>query len=331
MQEQKRILVAVLDWGLGHATRCVPLIKKLRQEGHIVVVAAGGKAADFLKIEFSDLEIIPFRGYGIRYSTLLPMSLMMLLQSPKILFHIVREHFWLKKIIQKHRINSVISDNCYGLWNNRIESIFITHQLMIKCPEGMKWLEPALHSIVKWFVSRYDECWIPDVAGENNLSGDLSHKFPLPENARFIGNLSRFGFEENKLFEKSVYDVCAIISGPEPHRTRFEKKCLEVLKKQSGKSILILGKPGNISVSESRENIRIASHLNTAEMQYILLNAKHIICRSGYSGIMDLRKLQKGAYLVPTPGQTEQEYLAGYLDGKFGFKMVKELEEINLE
>ena len=329
MSEPKRILVAPLDWGLGHATRCVPLIRRFRDEGHVVFLAASGHSEKFLHQEFPDLTIIPKKGYGIQYSLKTSMTLMMLFQSLKILMNIFREHQWLKKIIQQHKIDEVVSDNCYGLWNKNVHSIFITHQLMIKCPAGLKWMEPLLHRIVIWFVSRYNECWIPDVEGEDNLSGDLSHRYPVPGNAKFIGWCSRFALQENKLTTENEYDLCILISGPEPNRSAFELESIEALKTFRGNAILILGKPGNEILPELKENVRVFNHLDTNELRSVIINSKKIICRSGYSTIMDLRTINKGALLIPTPGQTEQEYLAEYLDGKNGFEMLKKTETLS--
>ncbi|MBK9526432.1 MAG: glycosyltransferase [Bacteroidetes bacterium] len=329
MSEPKRILVAPLDWGLGHATRCVPLIRRFRDEGHVVFLAASGHSEKFLHQEFPDLTIIPKKGYGIQYSLKTSMTLMMLFQSLKILMNIFREYQWLKKIIQQYKIDEVVSDNCYGLWNKNIHSIFMTHQLMIKCPAGLKWMEPLLHRIVIRFASRYDECWIPDVEREDNLSGDLSHLYPVPGNAKFIGWCSRFALQENKLTTENEYDLCILISGPEPHRSVFESESIEALKTFRGNAILILGKPGNEILPELKENVRVFNHLDTNELRSVIINSKKIICRSGYSTIMDLRTINKGALLIPTPGQTEQEYLAEYLDGKNGFEMLKKTETLS--
>ncbi|HRH65594.1 MAG TPA: glycosyltransferase [Bacteroidia bacterium] len=327
MSVPKRILVAPLDWGLGHATRCVPLIRCFREEGHEVILVCSGNAATFLRSEFPDLTFVEKKGYGIRYSLRIPMTLMMFLQAPKILYSIYREHQWLKIIQKQYLPDEVISDNCYGLWNKNMRSIFITHQLMIKCPSGLKWMEPLLHRVVRWFISRYDECWIPDLADNNNLSGDLSHKYSLPKNAKFIGSLSRFVFSKNDTTTK--YDLCILLSGPEPQRTDLEKECLQALKTFKGKAILIQGKPGSKESSVENEKLRIISHLESDKLQSVLLQSERIICRSGYSTVMDLFELKKGALLIPTPGQTEQEYLAVYLNGKLGFEALRKNERIS--
>jgi len=157
-----RVLVAPLDWGLGHATRCIPVIKKLILQGNEVLIASDGKIEKLLKKEFPQLTFVFLQGYRVRYFSFLPMTFSMLLQLPKIAWRIFKEHRDLKKIIQHYRIDMVISDNRYGLWNKKINSVFITHQLMIKSPRALKFLEPLMYRINKIFISKYDECRIPD-------------------------------------------------------------------------------------------------------------------------------------------------------------------------
>src|SRR5262249_49643600 len=148
---------------------------------------AGDRAAHLLKEEFPQLKHIHLRGYRVHYSSFLSMALSIVLQIPKIIFAVAGEHIQLNKIIREYKPDIIISDNRYGLWNEKIHSVFITHQLMVKLPKPFSFLEPLLHKIILSFVKRYDQCWIPDAAGEENISGDLSHKYPLPENAEYIG------------------------------------------------------------------------------------------------------------------------------------------------
>lgn len=304
MLSQKRILVSPLDWGLGHATRCIPIIRLLLKNNAKVVIAGDGNALELLKIEFPQLQFIFLKGYNIFYSNKGNMIFKMLFSVPKILARIVIEHQTLKKIITENNIDIVISDNRYGLWNRQIKCVFITHQLMIKTP----FAEKLLHRIVLFFVNKFDECWIPDVEGENNLSGDLAHKYPLPKNTFFIGTLSRFNVDE-KIYP-AEYDVMVIVSGVEPQRSVFEKLVIEELQQTSLKAIVVCGKPQLMREEKIINNVKIVSHLNTGEMRQVILQSKIIVARSGYSTIMDLAVLGKKAIFIATPGQTEQEYLA---------------------
>ncbi|MEO6883359.1 MAG: glycosyltransferase [Bacteroidia bacterium] len=308
---KKRILVCPLDWGLGHATRCIPIIRFLQQKNMGVIIAADKAPLELLKKEFPDLEFIRFSGYEITYPDKDFMVLKMLSQIPKIIRKIKSEHAQLEKIIFKNRIDAVISDNRYGLWTKKIPSVFITHQLTIQTPFGKK----ALRKIIFSYLQKYDECWIPDVAEKNNLSGNLSHGIDLLPNIYFIGPLSRF---EKKPSEKIIfqYDVMVIISGPEPQRTTFEQLIFEQLKNTSLKAIVVRGIPESTEKINLSENVKIFSHLNSEEMQSYISASEIIISRSGYSTIMDLARLEKKAVLIPTPGQTEQEYLANYLSAQ---------------
>ena len=188
MQKQKRILICPLDWGLGHATRCIPIIRLLLAKNAEIIVAADAGPLALLKQEFPQLTFIQLKGYNIQYPKSGSMKVKMLLSIPKIVNGIKEEHEALDKIIDKHKIDIVISDNRYGCWSKKIKSIFITHQLMIKAPFG----ENVLHKKVLKYIDNYDECWVPDVADSVNLSGDLTHKYTIPKNTFFVGALSRF-------------------------------------------------------------------------------------------------------------------------------------------
>ena len=212
-----KILVAPLDWGLGHATRCIPIIKYLLEKKCEVVIGADGRPLQLLQKEFSALEFVVMPGYNISYPKDGSMVLKMAIQIPKILTGIKHEHELLKKIIKEKKIDAVISDNRFGLWSGEVPCVFITHQLMVKSPFG----EKIIHQLNKNYISKYSECWVPDHSGENNLSGDLSHKFSLPKNVKFIGALSRF---TNEFILQKKYDLLIILSGPESQRTVFEKK-----------------------------------------------------------------------------------------------------------
>ena len=321
----KKILVAALDWGLGHATRCVPIIRRLQNQGYEVILASGGTAKKFFENYFPELLVLDKPSYNISYPKDKSMVSAMLRKTPAIIRTIISEHFWLKKIISEHKISEVISDNCYGLWNKKIHSIFITHQLQIKCPKKLHFLEFFLHKIVLFFVRKYDECYIPDLAGIINYSGELSHQNPLPSNARFIGLLSRFSDNKSEL-ESTSYDIVFLLSGPEPQRTILENKFVKLLRGQNKKCCIIRGIPGNSAQRENTDEFIWYNHLPDDELKSILLNSKKIICRSGYSTIMDLVELGVKAMLIPTPGQTEQEYLAKYNCSKHNeqFEMIRQ-------
>lgn len=326
MQRKPRILIAPLDWGLGHATRCIPIIQLLLQNNVKVIIAADGRPLALLQTEFPNLEFIQLKGYSISYSEKSSMFLKMLFSIPKIMIGIYREHNELKEIIKNKKIDIVISDNRFGLWNKKIKSVIITHQLMIKTPFG----ERLLHKLNLFFLNKYNECWIPDEQGATNLSGDLSHKYTLTKNTFFIGVLSRFDIHRNKMQTDKKYKIIAIISGPEPQRTLFEQLVGEQILQNDFKSLIICGKTEVNEKSISKGNLHIVNHLNSYELQEAILESEIVIARSGYSTIMDLATLGKNAIFVPTPGQTEQEYLSELLMKK-GIAFSQKQSEFNLK
>jgi len=325
MQQPQRILICPLDWGLGHATRCIPVIRAFLEQQAEVLIAADGRPYELLKREFPSLQFIRLEGYNVRYPSSGSMAVSMLLSVPKILAGIKREHRELEKIIQQYKIDTVVSDNRYGCWNKNVRSIFITHQLMVKSPVA----EGLLHRIIRSYIKKYDECWIPDHARENNLSGDLSHKYPLPGNAFFIGPLSRFNATAQPE-QTAQYDVMAIISGPEPQRSIFEKRVSEQLFQSNLKALIVFGIPEGKAGREKKGRLEMASHLGAEEMEKAIRSSSLIISRSGYSTVMDLAALAKKAVFIPTPGQTEQEYLAHYFSEK-KVAYFQEQSEFNLD
>ena len=318
-----RVLVAPLDWGLGHATRCVPIIERLLAEGHEVVIAAEGYPLKFLRREFPHLDWVKFEGLKVRYADGQSQVGAMLRQLPRFLRDIWREHKRLKEIVKMYDVDMVVSDNRFGLWCKGVRSVYMTHQLMVKMPRGLEWMEWGVWRFHRWFIKHYDECWVPDIEGEGNLSGDLSHKYPLLKNTKFIGVLSRFSREKVEWEDVRVeaealdlqqrYDVVAVLSGPEPHRTNLEREITDNgLQIIDGSSLLIVqGLPADdLRLAEHRDGVDYIPHLQTELLQWYMQEAKEIVCRSGYSSIMDLYTIGRKAHLIPTPGQTEQIYLA---------------------
>lgn len=309
-----KVLVCPLNWGLGHATRCVPLIYQLKDESHEVVIASDGHPLKLLQEEFPELRFIYSTSYNIRYNKGNSQVTAMLHSLPAIFLGIIREKKWLNRLLKGEHFDRVISDNRFGLWHSKSNCVYMTHQLMIKMPRALKWTEAIVWLGHRFFINQFDECWIPDHAGKNNLSGDLSHKYPLPKQARFIGPLSRFSTINADVPEK-LFPIVALISGPEPQRSLFEQEVLQWLRNQDQKALLIRGLPASSETIGTVDHITLLNHLSTKKLAGALLHSKIIICRSGYSTIMDLDALGvlNRTYISPTPGQTEQEYLARYL------------------
>ena len=308
----QKVLIAPLDWGLGHATRCIPIIKAMLNNGYTVIIAAEGAQANLLQNEFPNLAILPLKGYRVRYSKskwVLPFKL--LWQVPGLFQTIRYERNWLANTIKEHKIDLVISDNRYGLSSQTIPCIFITHQLTIKTP--FRWLEKRIQLINYHYINHFTRCWVPDVLGGVTAAGKLSHPAFLPNTKiQYTGLLSRF----QKRGVTKKFNYCILLSGPEPQRSVLEKKIMNSLSKFNGKTLLVRGKPGSNEELTVPENITVKNHLPGNELEEAILQSEYIICRSGYTTVMELISLQKKSILIPTPGQTEQEYLADWLQEK---------------
>ena len=316
MTPSQTILFCPLDWGLGHAARSVYYIRKLLEKGNRVIIAADKTPLSFLRKEFPDLVWVSFPSYyRIRYSSIIPMPILAPFYFLKIIIGSAREHSFLKKLLNKHKPDIVISDNRFGLWNKKYFTVYITHQVVIQMPRWAKFLEKPVYKLHKWIIQKYDRCWIPDKQGPDNLSGELSGKFPLPSNVSFTGIASRFLLPENRSSQISnPYDIVVILSGPEPQRTILEDKLLLFFQDSDKKIFFLRGKPEEAGITPDKYNIKMSNHLPSGDIRVLLSQAGTIICRSGYTMIMDLAALNKKALLIPTPGQTEQEYLASYMN-----------------
>ncbi len=319
-------MLAPLNWGLGHASRCVPIVRQLLAAGHRVTLAGDGDSLTLLRKHFPDLPVLHLPHLDLRYSAEKSQVGMMLRSLPHILRWMWQDHRELQRILSYQHFDVVISDNRFGLWGRRTQNaerrtqyIYITHQLMIKMPHGLHWAEPIAHWLHGRIIRKYDECWIPDYADPtHNLSGDLSHKYPLPKHARFISPLSRFEKVETSSPQWGGLRgaVVAVLSGLEPHRSLLEKELLKRYKDTD--MLLIRGKVNEPFCKIQRGKVTIVPYLNDDDLAHALLGAEKIIARSGYSTIMDLEALGvlDKAELIPTPGQTEQEYLAEWMDTK---------------
>lgn len=308
----KRILVAPLNWGLGHATRCIPIIKYLLNNNCEVIIATNGRSLELLKQEFPSCRFAQLNGYNISYPQNGSMILKMASQIPNIIIGIKKEHEQLKRLIKNEKIDAVISDNRFGLWSNHVPCVFIIHQIMIKSPFG----EKIIHHLNKKYILKYNECWVPDTVSYN-LSGELAHKFPLPSNAKFIGILSRFTIPDS--LPPIKRKLLILLSGPEPQRCIFENKILKQLTSADKKinTLIVQGITEKKERKKISENVEMVSYLCSNELQHEILSSEIILSRSGYSTIMDMAALnKKKVVLVPTPGQTEQEHLAQHLSQK---------------
>jgi uncharacterized protein (TIGR00661 family) len=307
----QKILIAPLDWGLGHATRCIPLIRLFRQQGREVLIASSGQALTLLKEEFTELDFYELPAYDIHYEHQ-SMVLNMMQQLPKLRRIIVRENRALKEILNSQNIDLIISDNRYGIHDNIVPSVFLGHQLAIQLPKSLKMLSAFSKSWHNHMLKPFKQIWVPDFAASPNLSGKLSHGLKMDTPVYFVGPLSRFRFRAGI---KQDLPLLVLLSGQEPRRTQFEQKIIAQLEDWKEETLLIRGLPSESEVPGSPyPHLKIMNHLPSDRMEQTIARAKRIVCRSGYSSVMDFAAMHKKVLFVPTKGQTEQEYIAKNLD-----------------
>ena len=304
------VLIAPLDWGLGHTTRCIPIIRNLLKQKISIFIACDEKSKIILEKEFNAVRFLPLKGYRIQYSSSKHLlGLKVIQQLPKILLSIRNEYRWLQKTIQTHKIDLVISDNRYGLFSRQCTCVFITHQLSIQAP--YKWMEDCLRFINYSFINRFAACWVPDYEGSFSIADKLSHPAKMPTiPVHYIGPLTRLAKKETATIK---YDWLILLSGPEPQRSILEQKILTAIPNISGTFLLVRGLPESLNKLSVPENCFCINYLGGEDLEQALSEAAFIISRSGYTTVMELLFLQKKAVLIPTPGQTEQAFLAKHL------------------
>lgn len=308
---RKRVLIGALDWGLGHAARCVPLIHRYRQEGWDVFPAAAGKGLLLFREEFPSLTVIELPAYDVQYSkTKYFFTGKLLWQSSKINDAIKAEQLMLKDLMSQYHFDLIISDNRFGLHHPEAESVFMTHQLRIQT--GSRLSDWFAQRINYQYINRFDKCIVPDLAGENNLAGRLSHPEKMPEiPVEYIGPLSRLSTQKASV----ECDALFVCSGPEPVRTQFESLFIREAGKHPDLRFALLRGYAAHPI-EAPHNVDVRNHASVAEMSLLFAKSKLIVSAAGYSTIMDLYATKRPAVLIPTPGQGEQEYLAKYHAGK---------------
>jgi len=310
----KNILICPLDWGLGHATRCVPIIKALSEQGHKVIIAADNEPLAFLQKEFPEADFIKFPGFRPIYSRGNSQTLKMLSSFPGALNDFRKDHQAVESIVKNYNIDAIISDNRFGCWSDLVHSVFITHQLHIQIPRRWRFASPIINIFNNGYIKEYDELWIPDVDYKLSLSGRLSHPADKKIKTSYIGLLSRFS-SDNQEDEERDNKYLVILSGPEPQRSMFEDIVLKQAAKIKDKVLILRAKPDTHDFPRNiPDNVSMFNHVDDELFVELINSSENIICRGGYSSLMDLVRLNRNAYLVPTPGQTEQEYLCSHLE-----------------
>ena len=323
-----------MGWGLGHATRCIPIIQSLMKDNH-VILASNGISTILLKQEFPSLQYIDYPDYAVKYPRyrmiLLPL---IIFQLPGIILKLINEYLQTQIIVNDENIDLIISDSRYGVYSKGVPTYFITHQLRFQLSGIFKTIE----ILGEWFnifmFRRYEKIIIPDIQSDQNLTGDLTHTGKISNHPKlhYLGVFCSV----SEMSIKQDIDYLFSVSGPEIQRTLFEEIILDQISNIPGKKVVVLGKPDDKQVYENIENTEIYSHVNREKQNELLNRAKFVVCRSGYTTVMELIALKKSALMIPTPGQTEQEYLARYYQstGIFhiamqdGLDLVSELNKI---
>lgn len=319
----KKILVAPLNWGLGHATRCIPIIEALENNGYTPIIASDGIALQMLQKEFPHLQSLELPSYHIEYAKNGAFfKWKMIKNSPKMIDAILQEKKTIRQWIDEYDIAGIISDNRLGVYSKKIPSVFITHQLNV-LTGNTTWISSKVHQHI---IKKFNQCWIPDVETKPNLSGKLGHLENPEENIKYIGPLSRL---HRKPTDKK-YDLMVILSGPEPQRGMLEAQLIQEMEHFKGKVVFIKGKIEPEQKIEQIGNVTYYNFMNTEELENTFNESEIVLCRSGYTTIMDLAQLGKKAFFIPTPGQYEQEYLAKKLK-KEGLVPFAKQEDFKIE
>jgi hypothetical protein len=330
----ERIFIAPLNWGLGHATRTADLLLTIMQRYPEATIKLGsdGAAAAWLRQRFPEFEVIELPGYHIRYPRGKALVARLVMAAPGILARILHERRALRKILKKYPADLLISDNRYGIYHPRCFSVFVTHQLEVQPPEGR-----TLRGVFRWlnrlhraYIQRFDQCWVPDYQDDPGLAGKLSHPQFVPSNVVYIGPLSRFRWINRASDPRPPVELLCLISGPEPQRTMFLNQIARQLTELSVRTVILAGTPEKAVVDLGLDHVTCYPNLPDEKLLALIRSAQLIVSRSGYSTIMDLHIAQRRALFVPTPGQTEQEYLARWYAEK-GWALVQQQDALDLK
>lgn len=299
----KNILVAPLNWGLGHATRSIPVIKALEENGYNPIIASDGISLQMLRKEFPHLQSLELPSYEIEYAKNgNNFKWKMLKNTPKMIEAILSEKKLVREWVRKHELAGIISDNRLGVFSKKVPSVFITHQLNV-LTGNTSWLTSKLHQLA---IAKFDECWIPDFEKTPNLTGKLGHLEKHGFKLKYIGTLSRL----KKSNMDIKYDLMVILSGPEPQRGMLQERLEKEVHRFHGNVVFIKGLVEQEQSMEKYGNVTYYNFMNSEELERTFNQSRLVLCRSGYTTIMDLAHLGKKAFFIPTPGQYEQEYLA---------------------
>ena len=322
MRARLRIIVSPLDWGLGHATRCIPIIRSFLANDAEVILMGSERLLNRLSNDFPHLEKIVTYDVNVEYSSWLPAYFSIAIKSLSINKSEYNSYVRLQSEIKKRKIDIIVSDNRYYFRSDNVYSIIISHQIKPRLPFLNSVFGKILQRFIAKKLNKFDEIWIPDMDGSPNLSGSLSKSDHLKKPVKYIGWLSRFEHSIEKTNNSG--HVVLIASGPEPQQSILIDTFVRIFSGSVCALTILCPKPYFIDINK-HINITILTTASDTEFEFALKDASLIVMRSGYSSVMDLVRLGKRALLIPTPGQTEQEYLGSHLQ-EFGFSFMTQRE-----
>lgn len=312
LPHKTKILYCVLNWGLGHASRSIQLIEQLLANKNELKIASDGNALTHLKNKFPNLPFIELPKYSIKYGKGKYQVPLLFIQIPKILRAIKQEHQFIHSLVLKDNYQWIISDNRYGCYHKNVYSVFIGHQLSLISPIFYHLIQ-KLHS--NW-INRFNEIWVPDHP-EKKLIPKLAENPNINKRIQYLGWISQFYKYPKPKTNLQKYQYLAIISGPEPQRTLLEKKIIHLAQNHPQFKFCIIGGNFSTTLPKTISNLEYHPYLSGLTLWEVLHQTEKIICRSGYSSVMDNLLAGFEAIYVPTPGQTEQLYIAQQLQQHF--------------
>lgn len=329
------IFVSPLSWGLGHATRDVPIIQELLKHNHRITIASSGPSIVFLKQEFPQCDFIYFLDYPPPYTRSRFFIAKFTAYIPIIIHAIHVEERKARQLFEENKYDLIISDNRFGVYSHDVPSFLISHQLRFSAPKILSFAEEWAQTFNSRFHKNFTRVIVPDNSPDTvSLSGTLScnTRKATQERIYYAGILSSI----RKVNVEEDIDFLISVSGPEPQRTMLEEVMFKQVQKLPGKKMMLLGKPAEKREYKMDDSTTVKSHASREEMSVLMNRAKFIISRSGYTTMMEIAELgKKQCLFIPTPGQTEQEYLSQYYQEKgwfysksqYSLDILKDVEE----
>lgn len=309
------VFVAPLSWGLGHATRDMPLIETFLRHGHRVTIGTSGPALHLLRREFPACDFVDFPDYPAPYTRSRFFVARFAAFVPAMLAAIRREHLFFTRWLAGHPCDLVVSDNRFGVYAPGRPSFFISHQLRFHVPAPL-WPAGGLSEFFNGAHHRhFTRVIVPDNADPaRRLSGRLSINRRSERAGRvfFAGILCAADAGRVPAGAADI-DYLALVSGPEPQRRELERIVLAQVPRLPGRKVIVLGRPAEEFARRPGRRTLVLAHASRPRLNRLMRRARFVIARPGYTTMMELAELGlRHALFIPTPGQTEQEYLARY-------------------